>query len=353
MSLTPSNARAWLEIMRISNAPTVVSNAIAGGALGLSAKSGTSGLDPLDARWIIVLAPLCCYIGGMVLNDAFDARIDARERPERPIPSGRISRSAAFVVGALLLLGGIAFAAATGSMLATLATAVLAIAVLAYDAAHSHTAASIVLLAICRALAAIIPMAVFAAGAQTIASSGILVHPAALALWTLLLSHLARWEIAEPHRERPACPSCGHALLDGAPVCSECGRKPNRAITETRVLQRHLVRTTALLLLFTGVVTAFILALSFQPTNARAALADRHGLSMSVVLALLLVTLLLRGVHRLSAGLSTMPRFVGSLIAMLAAIDCLALTIIETPYAFACAACFVATLLLQRRIAGS
>ena len=27
----------------------------------------------------------------MVLNDVFDAEVDARERPERPIPSGRVS----------------------------------------------------------------------------------------------------------------------------------------------------------------------------------------------------------------------------------------------------------------------
>ena len=30
------------------------------------------------------------YIGGMYLNDAFDRDIDARERPERPIPSGHV-----------------------------------------------------------------------------------------------------------------------------------------------------------------------------------------------------------------------------------------------------------------------
>src|SRR5262245_63491269 len=39
------------------------------------------------------------YSGGMALNDAFDAEIDARERPERPIPSGRVSRGTVLALG--------------------------------------------------------------------------------------------------------------------------------------------------------------------------------------------------------------------------------------------------------------
>jgi 4-hydroxybenzoate polyprenyltransferase len=48
------------------------------------------------------------YLGGMYLNDAFDADIDARERPERPIPAGEIARSTVFCVGFVLLTGGLA-----------------------------------------------------------------------------------------------------------------------------------------------------------------------------------------------------------------------------------------------------
>ena len=48
------------------------------------------------------------YLGGMYLNDAFDADIDARERPERPIPAGDIARTTVFVVGFFLLAAGLA-----------------------------------------------------------------------------------------------------------------------------------------------------------------------------------------------------------------------------------------------------
>ena len=40
--------------------------------------------------WLL-LSSAGLYLGGMVLNDVFDARLDAVERPERPIPSGRVS----------------------------------------------------------------------------------------------------------------------------------------------------------------------------------------------------------------------------------------------------------------------
>ena len=42
----------------------------------------------------------------MVLNDVFDLEIDRRERPERPLPSGRVSLRAARLLGWTLLVLG-------------------------------------------------------------------------------------------------------------------------------------------------------------------------------------------------------------------------------------------------------
>jgi 4-hydroxybenzoate polyprenyltransferase len=47
------------------------------------------------------------YLAGMALNDLADREEDARERPERPIPSGAVSPRAAAVIGGSLLLGGV------------------------------------------------------------------------------------------------------------------------------------------------------------------------------------------------------------------------------------------------------
>ncbi len=59
-----------------------------------------------DLGWLM-LATSGLYAGGVVLNDVYDAELDAAERPERAIPSGRISKQNALIFGALLLILGI------------------------------------------------------------------------------------------------------------------------------------------------------------------------------------------------------------------------------------------------------
>src|SRR5687767_12443969 len=50
------------------------------------------------------------YLGGMALNDWADREVDARERPGRPIPSGRVSPAAALAVAAGCTAGGVVIA---------------------------------------------------------------------------------------------------------------------------------------------------------------------------------------------------------------------------------------------------
>jgi 4-hydroxybenzoate polyprenyltransferase len=75
--------------------------------------------EALPAGWIwsglfLLAASGCLYSGGMVFNDVFDLEQDKRERPFRPIPSGRVSGSGAAFFGAALLIAGIGFALASG-----------------------------------------------------------------------------------------------------------------------------------------------------------------------------------------------------------------------------------------------
>ena len=345
-----SAMRAWLEIMRISNAPTVLSNGVAGGVLGVMAVDPAMHPSALDARWLTVLSPLACYIGGMVLNDAFDARIDARERPNRPIPSGRITRAEAFTVGALFLAGGVAVALAYGSVESAVGAALLALLVIAYDAIHALTAGSIVLLAACRALAALVPMIAFAGDPASILSSGAVLHAVLLAGWTLLLSFLARGEMKPPPAGLTACPSCGHLIPGGAARCSECGKTPNPAITQMRVIRSRLVVGSLFALAMIGVAVASMTLLPRAPATVASATNPGCGaIPIGLVVALLLVAMH----ERHANGRLSTPRYIGILIATLAAIDTLALTAVGSPLAFVTAACGIATLFLQRRIAGS
>lgn len=70
-------------------------------------------------------------------NDVFDAELDAEERPERPIPSGRASLIYATLLGGLLLVIGVVAATQVSWLSATLAFGI-ACAALLYDAFSKH-----------------------------------------------------------------------------------------------------------------------------------------------------------------------------------------------------------------------
>ncbi|HVR20889.1 MAG TPA: UbiA family prenyltransferase, partial [Polyangiaceae bacterium] len=84
--------RTLLDLARISNLPTVWSNVLAGAVLGTTEVRASSVV-------VVGVAASLLYSGGMFLNDAFDAGVDARERPERPIPSGRIGKATVLALG--------------------------------------------------------------------------------------------------------------------------------------------------------------------------------------------------------------------------------------------------------------
>ena len=92
---------AYLRLGRVSNLPTVWTNVLAGAVL-----AGRATVGPGRAGRSLALALSLFYVGGMYLNDAFDREIDARERPERPIPSGRIGAGEVFALGFGLLGAG-------------------------------------------------------------------------------------------------------------------------------------------------------------------------------------------------------------------------------------------------------
>ncbi len=86
-ALAESRLRAYVELLRLP----AVFTAMADVALGFLFTHPT--LEPWRIFVALWLASSSLYLAGMVLNDVFDAQLDARERPERPIPSGRIARA--------------------------------------------------------------------------------------------------------------------------------------------------------------------------------------------------------------------------------------------------------------------
>ncbi|HEX3595593.1 MAG TPA: UbiA family prenyltransferase [Polyangiaceae bacterium] len=141
--------RLYLKLGRVSNLPTVWTNVTAGIALG----GGSFGR--LSAIRLAVALSLF-YVGGMFLNDAFDRDIDARERPERPIPSGQIDAKEVFTVGLVLLVVGLGATVIVASTMgaspveAALSGAVLGGLILLYDAWHKQNPLSPVVMGLCR-----------------------------------------------------------------------------------------------------------------------------------------------------------------------------------------------------------
>lgn len=117
--------RAYLQLLRPANVITALADVLAGFAI--------AGLANRDALPWLLGSTACLYAGGIVLNDVFDREVDRVERPERPIPSGRVPAGAAATLGGALLAAGVALAFA-GTLAAGWIAAAIAAAVLIYDA---------------------------------------------------------------------------------------------------------------------------------------------------------------------------------------------------------------------------
>lgn len=132
-------------------------------------------------------ASSCLYLGGMALNDYADRRVDALERPHRPIPSGRVDEGFALRLAQALTVGGLAAAGAAGGRRMLRVALPLAATVWAYDLALKDTAAGPVAMAGCRALDV-------AMGAAAGDLRGALVPAAAIGGHTLTITLVSRHE---------------------------------------------------------------------------------------------------------------------------------------------------------------
>ncbi len=145
-----------LRLGRVSNLPTVWTNVLAGAVLttGFDGTGPLSlGTGPLSAGPLIavILSASLFYEAGMFLNDACDRGIDARERPDRPIPAGLIrARTVALAAVAMMALG-LVLVLPLG-LPAALAAAALGLTILAYDLWHKGNPLSPLIMGGCRAL---------------------------------------------------------------------------------------------------------------------------------------------------------------------------------------------------------
>ena len=131
--------RASLELMRPANIVTALADILTGAsaAAGTMMLSGTTGFLTTPSLFWLLLSTFGLYGGGIVFNDVFDAELDARERPERAIPSGRVSKGYAAMLGTLLFAIGI-LSAFWVNITAGLIASGITICALIYDSAAKH-----------------------------------------------------------------------------------------------------------------------------------------------------------------------------------------------------------------------
>lgn len=115
--------RQYLLLIRAPNLFTVPSNILS----GYFAVTLPNNAD-LGQLLSLIISSVFLYISGIVLNDYFDIEVDRKERPNRPLVSGRITkRSALIIAGASIIAANIlAFLVSWASlMVSALLTAVI------------------------------------------------------------------------------------------------------------------------------------------------------------------------------------------------------------------------------------
>jgi 4-hydroxybenzoate polyprenyltransferase len=181
--------RDWLALARVSNLPTVWMNVLAAAVLA----TGRLELSP----YLLLAAALSAfYAAGMVWNDVVDRELDAVAKPERPIPSGRITVEQARVGGVALFGLGLALLLAAPHASAFWPGLALVALIAVYDRFHKAHPATVLAMAGCR-----VGVFVVTAWALTGGVSGaVWIGAVASFVHTLLVTVVAR---AENARAKP------------------------------------------------------------------------------------------------------------------------------------------------------
>ena len=193
-----SNLKQWLVLTRCSNLPTVWSNVISGWLLGMAAVIRTPTVIVPSALnstlFTLLLGISLLYVAGMILNDVFDYEWDCANRPERPLPSGLISRSKAKWVGIIILLLGLALSAFSAGRFFKL-TFLLTIFILWYDVAHKGNPLAPMVMGACRALLPMIGFIVATIDGIYAQPNIVYVYAVVLGIYTYALTWVAKYEL--------------------------------------------------------------------------------------------------------------------------------------------------------------
>ncbi|WP_239639169.1 UbiA family prenyltransferase [Halococcus hamelinensis] len=205
---------AYASLVRLPNLFSAPPDVMLGAAL-VAASGGAVSIPALAG---LAVASVLLYAGGTTLNDYFDAPVDSRERPERPIPSGRVPRSRAGALGGGLLVAGVLVGFLAAGPRAGLVAAALAGVVLAYDGWLKGTGVGFLAMGVARGLDVVLG---FAAGGFRLPTWVVFV-PLVVVVYIALVTRMAANEATTTERGVVAG-AAGGVVLGGAAVFALVG----------------------------------------------------------------------------------------------------------------------------------
>ena len=126
----------YIQLIRPANIITAIADIVAGVSIAGVLTLATDQHVLLNLI-LLIISTSCLYGGGIVFNDVFDIEHDKVHRPERVIPSGKVSLKNATIFGILLFGLGILLAFGV-SFLSVSVAAGIALCALLYDKYAKH-----------------------------------------------------------------------------------------------------------------------------------------------------------------------------------------------------------------------
>jgi 4-hydroxybenzoate polyprenyltransferase len=201
--MTRPSAVDLIQLLRAPAALSVPGDVLAGAsAANWPFRGGTAGL---------ATSSICLYWAGMALNDYADRELDAVERPERPIPSGRISPGFAFGVACGLTAAGLGLAAASGGRRALGVALPLAATIWAYDCRLKSTPFGCAAMGLTRSLDVLLGAGPGRLGAAALPAITVGLH-------TFTVTTLSRHEVSGTSSALPMATLLGSGVLGVASV---------------------------------------------------------------------------------------------------------------------------------------
>jgi 4-hydroxybenzoate polyprenyltransferase len=224
VALGESSLRAQLDayatLVRVPNLFSAPPDILLGAALASAAGAAVS----IPALAGLAVASVLLYAGGTTLNDYFDAPVDATERPERPIPSGRVSRRSAGALGVVLLVAGVALALVTAGLRAGAVAAALAVVIALYDGMLKGNVAGFLAMGSARGLNVLLGTAAAVTGLDF--PPWAVAVPVVIVVYIALVTYMAANEATDTGRGAVAAAAAGVVVAAAAVLAVVAAARP-------------------------------------------------------------------------------------------------------------------------------